>query len=54
MRTVAQYLEEAERCRAMAAREKNAQTKATILQLADQFEELAAQREQMLKTRGSP
>lgn len=52
MKIVAQYREEAARCRAMAVKESNPKMKATILQLARQFEELAHQREQVVKAGG--
>jgi hypothetical protein len=52
LRTVFGYREEAARCRAMAAREKNEKIKATIQRLCVQLEALADERERLLQSSG--
>lgn len=50
VRLVAEYREEASRCREMASKENNPKTRTIILKLACEFEELAYRREQALKS----
>ena len=54
MRLVAEYREEAARCRLMAARETFAKIRLSVLSVARQLEEAAYQREQLLKSGNPP
>ena len=54
MTLAAEYREEAARCRAMAAKENDVKTKGRLLQIAREFDELAYQREQSLRSSATP